>query len=274
VSQAGADMSTLQPIRRDVDASLGDVARASVESFGAARRRLEGGDALLRSVDVKSLAPETSRPTSLVDLGRQCLVADPGLATAFAEGLCAIAEAQVTHFPDNIFADFDHMAHSLLSELPAGAAAGAHHIRSKCALIVHLYQRYGRHSPIRFRYVHDFVYGYDWAKWVNKAPQERAGIGAFDMAFLTHMARRADELHELIAVDDTKYPALPDGRYRNPFSFNREPAHEVALLIDLARAALLPIEAWRADGRPRWDLAFAELRVEKARRLGIPNHLG
>jgi hypothetical protein len=234
--------------------------------------RLEQAHARGRVDELRTLAPGRSRPTPLVELGRQCLATEtsPDVVAAFAEGLGLIAEGHARHFPDNLFGDFDFIASSLLAEAPSNGRERAEHVLAKAGLIVHLLGCYGCESPVQFRYVHDFTYGYDWVKWVNKLPAERAGVGPFDLAFLTYMVRRGNELHELIAHDDTKYPPLPDGQYRNPFPFKREPEYEIPLLIDLARDQLIPLEAWRVDAQPTWQLPFAELRIARATSLGIP----
>lgn len=242
------------------------------EAQHAALGRLQVAQDRCRLGELRTLAQDRSRPTSLVDIGRRCLAtqSSPDIIAAFAEGLASIAEGQARHFPDNIFSDFDFMARGLLSEAHPDRQDGAGHVLAKARLIVHLLGCYGCESPIRFRYVHDFTYGYDWVKWVNKDPFVRADVGPFDLSFLTYMARRGDELHELIALDDTKYPPLPDGKYRNPFVFRREPEFEIRLLIDLARDGLIPVEGWRMDARPLWQRPFADLRNERATSLGIP----
>ena len=129
---------------------------------------------------------------------------------------------------------------------------------------------YGMRSPVRFQYVHDFTYGYDWAKWVRRSPRDRSHVGPFELDFLRYSRRRGHELLALIARDDAEYPSLPDDRPRNVFRFSRDPDEEILLLRDLASRDLLPVEAYRTDASPRWDRPFAELRDERALALGLP----
>jgi hypothetical protein len=123
---------------------------------------------------------------------------------------------------------------------------------------------------LAFRYVHDFTYGFDWAKWVMHEPAERRGVGPFDPTFLAYLRSRGEELVTLIELDDEKYPKLPDGRSRNPFGFSREPAHEALLFTDLAARGLLPIRAWDVESEPVAERPFADLRFDRARQLGVP----
>jgi hypothetical protein len=62
---------------------------------------------------------------------------------------------------------------------------------------------------------------------------------------------------------------LPVGAIRNPFGFSREPDDELALHRALAAAGAIPVEAWRIDAQPRWDLDFAARRLAQARALGL-----
>src|SRR5690606_6943768 len=107
----------------------------------------------------------------------------------YVEGLCGLALAQLESFPENIFWDLDFPAQAALrqamqraAELGAeqGAAGGA-------ALLAELFERmaglqrlYGHQTPIDFRYVHDFTYGYDWVKWVEREPTQDGSVGPFD----------------------------------------------------------------------------------------------
>ena len=123
---------------------------------------------------------------------------------------------------------------------------------------------------LAFRYLHDFTYGYDWAKWVMRKPEVRLGIRPFDPVFVAYLRRRGEELVALVERDDKKYPKLPDGRSRNPFGFSREPAHEAVLFSDLAARGLLPVRGWDMDAEPVAERPFADLRFDRARQLGIP----
>lgn len=235
---------------------------AALSRLGDADQALRAGFGALRS-----LCPSGRASTPLRALGEALLVgeAEPARVVAFAEGLREIALAQAEHFPETIFWDLDHLAASLW-EGPHDAAG----LAGLASRIAGLQAGFGRGSALCFRYTHDFMYGYDWARWVGRAPEERAAQGPFSEVFVTYMERRREELLALIARDDEKYHWLPAGQPRNPFSFSREPAEEARLLSALAARDEVPVRAWRLRERPRWSAPFAELRVARAAALGIP----
>jgi hypothetical protein len=225
---------------------------------------LERADRRLFPGPRASLCPERPRATSFAALGRALLHRDisEALGLTFASELERIGDSIRQHFPDNLFWDFDLLAASLLGhEERLGEAA---------AIVVRLHELFGTHTPIRFRYVHDFIYGYDWAKWVGRDPDARADNGPYSLEFLRDLEQRGHELLGLIASDDEKYPALAaDELARNPFPFSREPEAESRLHRELGRRCLLPVEAWRVDAAPRAGRPFARLREECARELGL-----
>lgn len=216
-----------------------------------------------------TLAPTRSRATPLAALVQALARGDGALEEALASALGAVVEAQLDNFPDNLFWDLDFLASSLVSEARTKEAPAAF-VRDASLVVVELMAIYGMRSPVRFQYVHDFTYGFDWAKWVRRSPDERRHVGPFDLEFLRYSERRGLELLALIARDDAEYPSLLDDRPRNVFRFSRDPADEILLLRDLAGRDLLPVEAFRIDASPRWDRPFAELRTERASALGIP----
>jgi hypothetical protein len=193
---------------------------------------------------------------------------DEATATALARGLAAIVTEQADSFPDNVFADCDYLAANLIRRARIFDDAPGY-LEQTCAQVARLQRLFGTHTRICFRYTHDFTYGYDWAKWVARGPEARAGVLPFDREFLSHMEDRAHELLALIDDDDAEYPSLPSGQARNPFPFSREPAAEAALLQALADRGELPLAAWDADAAPLWDRPYAALRVEQAARMGL-----
>ena len=216
-----------------------------------------------------SLAPDRERAAPLVGIARSIARARSPVDDAWCESLARIAGAVLEHFPDNIFCDLEVIAAwlrmtALRVEEPEAWLAGA------TERMVTLHALYGRYTVIRFRYVHDFLYGFDWARWVQRDPATRARVGPFDAAFLEHSARRAREL--IMAIergDDPKYPPLPAGAIaRNPFGFSREPEDEKRLLRALAREGWIPLEAWRTQPGPAWDRPYQETRERRARELG------
>ena len=213
----------------------------------------------------RSLNPAGCGASSLEQLGRDVLAGrDTGIARVFVRGLADIAEAMVDNFPETLFWDMDFMAAEVLRQDEPDR------IEQLCADLTRLQLQYGRHSVLAFRYVHDFTYGYDWAKWVMREPEERRHVRPFDPEFIAYLRRRGEELVSLIDRNDAKYPKLPDGRARNPFGFSREPAHEGLLFSDLAAQGLLPVRAWDVEAEPEAERPFADLRVLRARQLGVP----
>ncbi|KIG18043.1 hypothetical protein DB30_01930 [Enhygromyxa salina] len=254
----------------DIDAQL----RATTEA-------LEGRVGPLRTLD-----PARELATPLRGVHRRALAELDGavnsgelaqaLAAPVAEGLCALALAQVEAFPGNLFWDLDLIAAAIVSQARAlETAAAISHVQDQFQRMAALQHLYGRATAINFSYVHDFVYGFDWAKWVAREPSLHAEVpGPFSPRFLVYMHARGLELLELIREDDSKYPSLPDDQARNPFEFSREPPAEIALHRELARRDLIPVPTWDANGvrrdwSMRWREPFATRRVEVAHELGL-----
>ncbi len=233
--------------------------------------RLADADArLFEGVTRRSLAPSRARATGIdgivAALGREGV--PMGLLEPLGDGLVAIAGAMLDAFPDNLFWDLDFLAASLAREAMRSGDARAHLTRAvRTACVVQ--HPFGCKTPIRFRYVHDFSYGFDWSKWVLADSAARAHVGPFDMAFLERMKRRGEELLGLIAEDDAKYGRLAGETARNPFPFSREIEDEERLMRDLAARRALPVEAWRFDATPEWDRPYYRLREERANALGL-----
>ncbi len=250
------------------ESTLRREASAALDALIALDRRL---DAL--GVERRTLDPARERASSFERIGRALLprtseLAD-GTAAALADGLSALATAVLDHFPENLFWDLDWLAASFLSEAAREPPRAPARLAESFAAAVELHALFGRVTAIRFRYVHDFAYGFDWAKWVRRDPPARGGVGPFDLAFLHAMRARGRELLALIEQDDATYPRLAGDGARNPFAFSREPEAEAALHRDLARRGLVPVRAWTFDDPPVWDLAFAEQRVARARAMGL-----
>lgn len=235
-----------------------------------ARVTLAAADAALYGWGRRSLAPGREQARKLVAVCEALArPTDPeDLLVALARGLAEVAAAQRESFPDNLCCDFDRLAADLLRAARAAVDPAAQ-VTARCRQIAGLQLLYGRDTAIRFRYVHDFIYGFDWAKWVARDPDLRANVGPFAPAFLEHLERRAHALLGLIAADDPVYGALPDEQARNPFPFSREPAAELTLHRDLAVRGLIPVAAWDPDALPVWHRPFAALRVERAAALGL-----
>ncbi len=219
-----------------------------------------------------SLSPDRSRARPLSEIidaisGRyEPIRGTQSLVDALSLGLAEVARAQLRAFPGNLFWDFEFMAASVMREA-VDSAGPAQLARTRMQQIAGLQHLYGRETAIRFTYVHDFVYGYDWVKWIARDPPPRRHHGPYSAAFLHYMETRGQQLLALISSDDRKYPTLRDRRPRNAFPFSREPANEVRLHQDLARRRQLPIEAWKIDANPTWNRRYAAIRAERARVL-------
>jgi hypothetical protein len=128
---------------------------------------------------------------------------------------------------------------------------------------------YGQQSKIRFRYVHDFMYGFDWARWVRRDPASRVEADPFGLIFLNESESRGRGILDLIEADDTWYPRLEEGVARNPFPFSREPEDELVLYRDLSARGFIPVRAWRVDATPDCSRDFDAFREARAKALGL-----
>lgn len=220
----------------------------------------------------RTLDPTRKRATSLEGLGLRLLRApgrpDDAVALSLGRGLIDVVFAMHNSFPDNLFWDLDRLWAAMCARASA-SPDGEGLARTLSRQIVSLQRLYGRHTRIQFRYVHDFLYGYDWAKWVRKDAERRKTVGPFDQAFLDVLETRGGELLELIAHNDATYPELPEGCARNPFGFTRDLEHEQTLHRDLSRDGRIPVEAWLPNGRCTWREDLSLARAERARALGL-----
>jgi hypothetical protein len=212
-----------------------------------------------------SVAPGRMVVPTPAELAEEIIAAseDVERIRAFARALGEIIRAVAENFPGNIFWDLEYLASCLWQ------ATHAPEIGDFARRVTSLCSGFGNRSRLRFRYAHDFLYGYDWARWVNRKPEERADIGPFDPRFFDYLEARQKTLLDLIDRNDEKYAPLNGPEFRNPFTFTREPHEEVQLHKLLAQVDLIPLKAWRFDGERRWDLPFTEMRAKIADRLGL-----
>lgn len=213
-----------------------------------------------------SLDPGRSKASSPAELVARLASSEqlPHLAGAAS----AVAEAQLQSFPENLFWDFDFFLASIHRDASRNAGY-AGYLEEVTRITVELMTLYGQQSSIRFRYVHDFMYGYDWARWVRREPQVRAGFQPFGLEFLRRTESRGRDILTLVEGDDDWYPRLADGASRNPFPFSREPTEELELYRLLAERGHVPVEAWRNDARPDASRDFDALREDAAATLGL-----
>ncbi|MBX7081579.1 MAG: ferrochelatase [Nannocystaceae bacterium] len=224
---------------------------------------------------LRSLAPERALAHGLEAIGATLFddAAPAELVTTFAELAIAWRDAIASAFPDNLLWDCD-LPLACWWRHARGAAAPVATARALLQAATALQRQFSRGGALGFRYAHDFLYGFDWAKWVARAPEQRApgrpgGAGPFDPGFLAALRQRGEELCALVARgDDAQYPPL-GGAARNPFPFSREPDEELALHRALAAAGEVPVIAWSCDGEAQWSRPFAALRRERAARMGL-----
>jgi hypothetical protein len=190
-------------------------------------------------------------------------------------GILAFARAQVAAFPQNLFWDFDYLTGALVeclrtSGTDSSSLSLTEALQCRLSVMTSLHRKFGQASPIRFRYVHDFSYGFDWNKWVLRDLYARKTSGPFSDAFLQHLQVRASELARLIAQRHPTYSALDSQAYRAPFTFSREPQDEERLLRALASRNLIPVRAWLPE-LPQFDgHNYGQSRRDTAQELKIP----
>jgi len=213
-----------------------------------------------------TLDPDRSVARSLSEIVTELAGAEQ--SSHLAAAALAVANAQLQSFPDNLFWDFDFYLASIHRQASA-ASDYASYLEHVTGITVELMRLYGQQSTIRFRYVHDFMYGFDWARWVRRDPKVRDGVEPFGLEFLRQTESRGRDIRELIETDDEWYPRLEDGVARNPFPFSREPEDELALYRLLAKRGWVPVQAWSFDARPDAGRDFDLLREETARSLRL-----
>jgi hypothetical protein len=218
-----------------------------------------------------SLNPHKSCATSFVALGN--LIAektcDPQLINSLIETLKRMLYSMLHNFPDNIFWDLDFFVNSMLKQALVAKDAAVSFLESFGDKIVLLMELFGKESEIRFRYLHDFTYGFDWAKWVQKETQTRALVEPFSLTFLDYLIAKGERILHRIRVGDDRYHQLGEKCYRNPFCFSREPKDEYRLLTHLAAKQLIPVPVWNWDAQPVWNKPFDQLREQLSLNLNI-----
>lgn len=213
-----------------------------------------------------TLDPNRPAATSLTEI--VSMLADPHSSPHLAAAASAVARAQLQSFPENLFWDFDFYLASIHRHASA-ASDYAGYLRDVTRITVGLMKLYGQQSVIRFRYVHDFMYGFDWARWVRRDPKARREAEPFGLDFLREIERRGHGILDLIEADDEWYPSLSEGVSRNPFPFSREPEDELRLYRFLAARGCIPVQAWRCDAQPDASRDFDALREDAAESLGL-----
>lgn len=182
-------------------------------------------------------------------------------ASPFRGWALGLHELSQRHFPDNIYAHYD----LLIAQFWREGVSNEGLLLTYCQKVNQLYASLGVHSCVRFRYEHDFLYGFDWAKWVAADLGCRQWVAPFSFAFIDYLEHRVTELYELIALDDAKYHRdLGPGTHRNPFGFSREPEEERTLMERLFASDLLPVKAWDLAFKPDLSKDYVSERKKMA----------
>ncbi|AHJ30754.1 hypothetical protein PN465_18345 [Nodularia spumigena CS-584] len=223
------------------------------------------------SVNPLTLNPHKTLITSFVELENliTAITTDQEIIVALRDSLELIIYAQVQNFPENIFWDFDFMVGSMVRQALVADEGAVSFLKSFGHKMVLLIELFGIKKEIRFRYVHDFIYGFDWARWVKKEPQSRSHSEPFSLVFLDNLLIKGEKLVKHINYGQVTSYNLGNTGYRNPFDFSREPEDEHLLLTSLAKEKLIPVEAWNWDISPVWNQPFQEMRQQLALKLNI-----
>ncbi|MEH1927781.1 hypothetical protein [Nostoc sp.] len=224
-----------------------------------------------QSVNLLSLNPQKTLITSFTELGNLITEQNPDiqLLTTLQETLECIVYTQLQNFPENIFWDFDFLVSSMLRQALVADEGAIPFLTVFGEKMVSLTEMFGNKTEMRFRYVHDFMYGFDWARWVQKEPHKRAHIEPFSLVFLDYLLVKGKELLQRISHGQVTSYKLCDTGYRNPFTFSREPKDEYRLLTYLAEEQLIPVAVWNWNASPVWNKPFQEMRQQLALKLDI-----
>lgn len=224
-----------------------------------------------QSVNLLSLNPQKRLITSFAELGSLITEQDTDieLIITLQETLESIVRSQLQNFPENIFWDFDFLVSSMFRQALLADEGAITFLKIFGEKMGSLIEMFGTKKEIRFRYVHDFMYGFDWARWVQKEPQKRAHIEPFSPVFLDYLLVKGKELLQRINHGQVTSYKLCDTGYRNPFTFSREPEDEYRLLTCLAEEQLIPVAVWNWNASPVWNKPFQEMRQQLALKLNI-----
>lgn len=222
-------------------------------------------------VNPLTLNPHKTFITSFVELEKliMSMTTDEKFILALRDTLKLILEAQLHNFPENIFWDFDFIVSSMVRQALVADMGSISFLESFGDKMVLLIELFGINKEIRFRYVHDFIYGFDWARWVQREPETRSNSEPFSLVFLEELLIKGEKLIKHINYGQLTSYNLSHTGYRNPFDFSREPEDERLLLTSLARQNLIPVAAWNWEASPVWDKPFQEMRQQLALKLNI-----
>ncbi|GBF49660.1 hypothetical protein LPTSP4_11760 [Leptospira ryugenii] len=233
-------------------------------------------EALLeRHPERKSLCPGREKASSFVSLAKSFEQFDFTIEEkeTIQECFSQIIFTAMEHFPENIFWDFDFVFYQMLVDSNKSEQGVKGYWIEFSKRIGDIFCTFGIQSKIKFRYIHDWLYGYDWLKWTLEKKREAEDPSPLGIPFLSYIRDRGLGLLELIDRDDRNYPDL-GGVFRNPFFFSRSKEEEILLHTSLSSSAYIPIEAWKSKAFPRCDRNYSLLRLERAKELNLlPNDL-
>ncbi len=225
-----------------------------------------------QAVQYLTLCSTNQKPTPFQSLFERLPEMDstwnPDWNLGLEAGIVSITEQILIDFPNNIFWDLDFLFLDLAKTFRNQMQQNETSFDNKIKRICELFHLFGMHSPIKFRYVHDFIYGYDWYKWIMEKKLGNQNPDPFGFDFLDYIFQRGIELCQLIDENDKKYPNL-EGQFRNPFLFSRNSFDEKKLMETLRDTNDLPILAWDWNSKPKFEKNYSKLRLEVANRLGL-----
>ncbi|TGN14038.1 hypothetical protein [Leptospira ilyithenensis] len=228
-----------------------------------------------RFVDLKypsrrTLCPAKNQVTRFEEIGNQIsdLLQNETNWKYSAEVTSKIVHSVMDHFPENIFWDFDYMIMKIVNNSIDPEQDFLQSMSLTAGKILNIFSIFGKNSAIKFRYIHDFIYGYDWLKWILEKKQPGDETDPYGVCFLDYIGHRGMEMISLVGKNDTNYPEL-NGEYRNPFLFSRSDEDEINLLTNLARSGNIPIEAWDRYANPKSDRNYSKIRLERSEQMGI-----
>ena len=211
-----------------------------------------------------SLNPNQGEAQSLWDLGNlaQTMIPDVHQFDEVMMATITVAHIQLDCFPKNIFWDLDGFVKVFWS------LKSTSEIKGCIEQLERLYRAFSE-GQTRFQYAHDLIFGFDWARWVQKDPVTRASIGPFEATFLDRMEHRHQQLvEEVKGRDSEKYPYMKELEtnegFRNPFGFSREYEDEIAVMTELAAQNFIPVPFWNIDFQAEWDKPYERVRKQIA----------
>ncbi|WP_306557610.1 hypothetical protein [Nostoc sp. 'Peltigera malacea cyanobiont' DB3992] len=155
-----------------------------------------------QSVNLFSLNPQKTLMTSFAELGN--LIAEQNtdiqIITTIQQTLESIVRTQLENFPENIFWDFDFLVSSMLRQALTAEEGAINFLKIFSKKMICLTEMFGNKTEMRFRYVHDFMYGFDWARWVQKEPQNRAHVEPFSLVFLIICSLKVKNFYNVLIM--------------------------------------------------------------------------